>query len=263
MRKVGAFIALYAFAAACGRDKNVAPLATGAPTSSPAPASATPTTAPSTIAPSASAEPPLGGESHCLSAEEREQNIAVSFKLRSQLAVVRVAPDDVLWLRQGPNAREKTTGKLSHDARNVTATGRVCRTGETTWYEVSSGNERGFANGHYLMPATEPADETPRFAKFADRSRPASPEALVRAVVQGLTSEHKEPSEVRFDVTELGTGRNGTRAVVVLHACCFADDSVLGEQIWLDALERDGRWILERARVIKLCPRGTSGSRCI
>jgi hypothetical protein len=247
----------------CGRDKNVAPVASSASLSSartqlPAPSSAAP------LPPASASTPPqVVSETHCLTAEEREQNIAVSSKLRSRLAVVRVAPDDVLWLRQAPNAREKTTGKLPHDARNVAPTGRVCRTGETTWYEVSLGSERGFANGSYLIPATDPADETPRFAKFVAGPPLESLEALTRALEQGLRGEQKEATEVRFDVTQLGVARTGVRAVVVLHACCYADDSVMGEQIWFDAVERNGRWVLERARVIKLCPRGATSSRCV
>jgi hypothetical protein len=228
-----------------------------------APSAAPPVPTPTIPAASGAASAGAVGDARCLSAEERERDIAVSFKLRNPLAVVRVAPDDVLWLRQGPSSRDKPTGKLAHDARNVTATGRVCRAGDTTWYEVSSGSDRGFANGNYLVAATEPADETPRFAKLLGRSRLASPDALVLALKDGLKGELKEPSEVRFDVTPLGIARSGARAVVVLHACCYADDSVMGEQIWIDAVERDGRWVLERARVIKLCPRGVTGSGCL
>jgi hypothetical protein len=247
----------------CGRDKNVVPVAasaslSGAATNLKAPSSAAPLPSPS-----ASSRPQAASETHCLTAEEREQDFSISSKLRSRLAVVRVAPDDVLWLRQAPNARETTTGKLPHDARDVTPTGRVCRTGETTWYEVSLGSERGFANGSYLIPATDPRDETPRFAKLVVDLPLGNPEALIRAVVHGLKAERKEPSEVRFDVTQIGDARTGARAVVVLYACCYADDSVMGEQIWLDAIERDGRWVLERARVIKLCPRGATGSACV
>jgi hypothetical protein len=125
------------------------------------------------------------------------------------------------------------------------------------------GSERGFANGSYLISATDPRDETPRFAKLVAGSPLGNPEVLIRAVVHGLKAERKEPSEVRFDVTQLGVARTGARAVVLLYACCYADDSVMGEQIWLDAVERDGRWVLERARAIKLCPRGATGSACV
>ena len=189
--------------------------------------------------------------------------MAVSFKLRGELAVVRVAPNDVLMLRQGPGAKEAPTGKLAHDARRVTTTGRVCRVGETTWYEVSSGSAHGFANGRFLEHTTNPADETARFTKLLADSQFASLDTLTDALRQALKREQTEPSEVRFDATVLGVARNGARAAVVLHACCYADDSVMGEQLWFDVLERDGRWLLERARASRLCPRGTSGAACI
>jgi hypothetical protein len=269
MHPLGVLVALGSvLAVACGRDKSVSPLAAtslapGASALSSASSTASPASPAATATASGSVEPERVGDAQCLSAEERAQDLAVSFKLRGPLAVVRVAPDDVLWLRQGPGAREKPLGKLAHDARQVATTGRVCRTGDTTWYEVTSGSERGFANGKYLVPATEPADATPRFAKLLGGTRATTPEELAGALKDGLKREQTEPSEVRFDATLLGVARSGTRAVVVLHACCYADDSVMGEQIWLDALERDGRWVLERARVIKLCPRGASSSACI
>jgi hypothetical protein len=176
---------------------------------------------------------------------------------------VRVAPDDVLWLRQGPGARERPVGQLAHDARKIATTGRVCRAGDTTWYEVSSGSVRGFANGNFLVPTTEPADETARFTKLVAGSKFTSPEALAQGLRHALEREQTEPSEVRFEASLVGVARSGSRAILVLHACCYADDSVMGEQIWIDALERDGRWTLTRARASRLCPRGVSGSACI
>jgi hypothetical protein len=88
-------------------------------------------------------------------------------------------------------------------------------------------------------------------------------EALGRAIGQAIERERTEPAEVRLETTLVGSSRNGARATAVLYACCYADDSVMGEQLWLDAVERDGLWLLERARVSRLCPRGASGSACI
>jgi hypothetical protein len=269
MRVFAAVVALGpVLAMACSRDRNGSP----SPADSPSPSAPGSSAALSALSPAWSAPTPrLSGSAppetltgaHCLSAEERERELAVSFKLRNELAVVRVAPDDVLWLRQGPGAQEKPVGKLAHDARKVAAIGRVCRSGQTTWYEVSSGNVRGFANGSFLAPATEPVDETARFAKLVGGSKFESTEALAKALRHALVSEQKEASEVRFEASLVGVARSDSRAVLVLYACCYADDSVMGEQIWIDAVERDGRWSLERARASRLCPRGVSGSVCI
>jgi hypothetical protein len=263
MRVFAALALAGALATACSRDRHVTPVPAGSPETSAAPSALSPTSS-ATVPPlSGSAAPEALAGVHCLSAEERARDLAVSFKLRNELAVVRVAPDDVLWLRQGPGAREKPVGKLTHDARKVAATGRACRSGETIWYEVSSGSVRGFANGDFLVPATEPVDETARFAKLVGGSKFESPEALAKALRHALVSEQKEPSEVRFEATLVGVARSDSRAVLVLYACCYADDSVMGEQLWIDAVERDGRWMLERARASRLCPRGVSGSVCI
>jgi hypothetical protein len=258
-------IALAAVAAlACSRDRRVTPASSVSPNapSTFAVPSVPPASASAALALPARSAVPEPAAAHCLSADERDQDVAVSFKLRGELAVVRVAPDDVLWLRQGPGAKETPTGKLAHDARRVAPTGHVCRTGETTWYEVSSGSARGFANGRFLEHTTEPADETARFAKLLGSAGFASLDALIEALRQALKREQTEPSEVRFDPSLVGVARSGARALVVLHACCYADDSVMGEQISFEALERNGRWTLARARASRLCPRGTSGAAC-
>lgn len=260
-------VSLGATLIACNREHQVTPNSAHT-TETPAIATAQPpATPPATSARATAAPDPSGpnapGDVHCLSAEERQRDLSIAFKQRSKLAVVRVAPDDVLWVREAPSAGAKPVGKLSYDARDIAATGRVCRAGDTSWFEVSSGSTRGFANGRFLMPTTAPSDETARFSKVIGGSGFATAEELAQALGRALAREHTEPSEVRFEAKLVGVMRNGARAVAVIYACCYADDSVMGEQIFVDAVERSGLWTLERARVSRLCPRGASGSACI
>jgi hypothetical protein len=198
---------------------------------------------------------------HCLTSAELERDRGISFKLKSDLSVVRVAPADVLWVREKPGSSEKAVGKLAHDARGVHTTGRVCTTAGSSWYEISMGNAKGWTSGAFLMPTTEPVDQTARFAKRLGSARYRNVDELLLALRRAIESEQTEPSEVRFEARLLGVARsNGI--VAVLHVCCQADDSVSGEQVWLDLAEENGQATLLRARVSSLCPRGTSGKLC-
>ncbi len=199
---------------------------------------------------------------HCPSSAELEKDLGVAFKLRAPLSVVRVAPDDVLWVREKPGPSEKAAGRLAHDARGVRATGRVCRGGGSSWLEVTTEGVKGWANEAFLMPTTEPVDQTARFEKLLGKTPYRTADELLQALRRAIVRAQPEPSEGHFEARLLGVARsNGI--VAVLHVCCQADDSVSGEQVWLDLAEESGRATLRRARTSSLCPRGTSGKLCI
>jgi hypothetical protein len=244
--------------ASTAADARATRLRPGAPLASARDASVAPEPArPAVPVPSASA----AADMHCPPAAELEQDMGTSFKLRSPLSVVRVAPDDVLWVREKPGPSEKATGKLAHDARGVRATGRVCRAGGASWFEVSAGGVKGWTNGAFLLPTTEPVDETARFATLLGKAQYRNADELVQALRRAIEGARPEPSEGPFEVRLLGVARsNGI--VAVLHVCCHADDSVSGQQVWLDLEEEGGRATLRRARASSLCPRGTSGKLC-
>lgn len=176
--------------------------------------------------------------------------------------MIGVAPDDTLALRERPGASERQIGALPHDTRGVKALGPVCRVGSATWFRVALGDADGWANGAFLVPATKPADQTARFQKLLGAARFTSDTALVAALQKALDRELGKEPEPRFEARLLGTAR-GSSTVALLHLCCFGDDSVQGEQVWLELAENAGRWSLVRARVSSLCSRGTSGDLCL
>jgi hypothetical protein len=237
------------FAASCGRERGVPPSA-----GSVAPPSRSGPVAPEPVA----ANPGVP----CLTSDEIERDLGVGFKLESELAVVRVAPDDVLNLREKPGALERVVGKLAYDTRGVRATGRVCRVGETEWFEVSAGEARGFANGGFLMPATAPVDETERMLKLlGGDGRFGSADALARALAEALERPFAGQTEPRLQAKVMGAVTFEKPALVLV--CCFADDSIQGEQIVVEFGQGKGYVTLRRALVSRLCPRGASGDRCI
>jgi hypothetical protein len=237
-------------------------------------ASITPSARPAASAPSVITSPPAtesaaptaapvrsGESARCLSPADVERDLGVGFKLRSELAVIGVAPDDTLALRERPGANERQLGALPHDTRGVKALGSVCRVGSATWFRVALGDAEGWANGAFLSPATKPVDETARFRKLLGTARFASDGALVSALQKALERELGKEPEPRFEAKLVGTAR-GSVTVALLHLCCFADDSVQGEQVWLELAQKDGQWTLARARASRLCSRGTSGDLC-
>lgn len=190
--------------------------------------------------------------------------MAARFKLKHELSVVRVAPSDTLRLRERPGSHEPEVGALAHDTRGVRALGRVCRVGTATWLEVASGSAKGFANASFLLPATAPADETARLAQLLGSARFASSQALVDALRAALARQHTAAEgEPPVEVSLIGMREVPGEALAVLHACCFGDDSVIGNQIWLEIREQQGQWSLQSGRKSQLCPRGASGRLCI
>jgi hypothetical protein len=239
------------------------PGSTSASTATPSALPSVPSSTPLPPA-SESAAPATGSttSANCLSPVDVERDMAARFKLRGELAVIGVAPDDTLALREGPGASERQVGALPHDTRGVRALGPVCRAGTATWFQVALGGAEGWANGAFLSPATNPADETERFRKILGAARFASDTALVATLQKALERELGKEPEPRFAAKLVGIAR-GNATVALLSLCCFADDSVAGEQVWLELARKDGTWSIARARVSRLCPRGTSGDLCL
>ncbi len=205
--------------------------------------------------------PKPGPTARCLSSEQIAQRLSIQWKLDNALSVVMVAPDDHLNLRAGPSAREKIVGRLAHDERGVQAVGKVCEQGRrSVWMEVKSGDLRGWANAQYLLPTTTPEDKTAAYTKLAPGPY-ANKEALIRALTKAKESAAPDP-EVPYRVELVGEQAKGTSVAVVLHQCCYADDALSGEQVWLNLEQTNGKWQIGKAMEVNLCPRGATGKRC-
>ncbi len=214
----------------------------------------------------AAVTPPPGAD--CLSPQEIEANLGLWWKMQNkQLSVVGVGPDGHVHVYQAPSFDAPVAGRLSYDARDLVATGRACREDDSIFVSLRAGPVAGWVNAASLLPTTMPAEETARFQKYLKGETFTSPEGLADAVARGLAAEHPAEGEVPFQVEVLGVARSdvaGKRtARVALEPCCYADDSVRGEQVDLDLDELGGTWRLVSARVRRLCPRGAQVARCL
>jgi hypothetical protein len=200
----------------------------------------------------------------CLTKAQAEADMGISFLLRSKLSVIRVAPNDVLWLRLGPGPHEESVGKLPPDARGVTPLGEACRVDAPVWLKVTWQGQTGWANSRYLMPTTPQRDTTKEYTQHLEGQVFATPEKLVHHLRTRLERKHADQEEPPYRAKLIGlVEKTKGSATAVLDLCCEADDSVLGDQVWLDLVSVDGAWRLERARASYMCPRGTSGDLCL
>lgn len=184
-----------------------------------------------------------------------------AFMIGSDLSVVRVAPDDTLSVREKPAAEARRVHALGHGARGLRPSGNVCVRGETAWIEISADGRRGWVHGAFVKPSTPPKDASTRL-RTAAPAPAASPAALAAAVASKLGGELE--GEGKREVEVLGTSVQGARARAEVWLCCFADDSVMGEQISLEMQRSQaGEWSIASASARSICRRGLSGDLCL
>jgi hypothetical protein len=259
--------ALLLFVAACEDRAAPAPVSEPPPAATTASASAAapqpsarPRAGASASAVPAASAPPVDGR--CLSREDIAADLPLQWKMDNELSVVRVAPDDALKVRKDPGTNAAVVASLAYDGRGIRATGKACTVGKTMWLSIRSGTVEGWASARFLMPTSTPEDQTAAYRRHLGGADHPSPESLVAALVRKLEAENGDDAGPPFKVETVGVSRRDETADAVLHACCYADDSVSGEQVFLELAFSGGRWRLEAARVSHLCPRGADGTRC-
>ena len=77
------------------------------------------------------------------------------------VAVVGVAHDDVLNVREGPGTGFGVSGALEPTAVDVVVTGKARLLSESVWYEVNADSGTGWVNGAYLGLLGSTDDATP------------------------------------------------------------------------------------------------------
>jgi len=77
-------------------------------------------------------------------------NLSTISKAGQLFKVSKVPIDDVLNLRELPNANARILVSIPHDGQGIEATGRAHRTGRNTWFEVKFNKIIGWVNVYYL-----------------------------------------------------------------------------------------------------------------
>ena len=176
------------------------------------------------------------------------------------LGVVKVLPDDVLYVRSAASGSASIVGALPFDATGVAASGETRVVGKTTWVEVSYGGFTGWASRSYLDQVAASRNVTSEWAK---RLGSASSAAALAERLQGHLQEtvaHSESSSAGAQLVGI-TKTSPPRAVVLVTG--YMDDSVSGEQFVLTMRQDGGNYTVDTIRSSSICWRGVSGSLCI
>ena len=178
------------------------------------------------------------------------------------LAVIGVASDDKLNLRQAPGTDQPLLTRLDPLEDDLTATGRARALSRSIWYEVSTDDGiTGWANSSFLGFLATVDDATAEFVAGGDlpvtetmrqmgelvAERYASTDPPSR-VVQSVAPTRGDLHEITYDVVGIG------------------DDSVAGYRLHVFAVsngDSDEGFTLTSIERWTFCWRGVSGEACV
>ena len=218
---------------------------------------ATPPAAPSPLAsadPAPTAEPTPAPGGTGLPGKE-----AVGPQTGDTLAVIGVAADDTLNVRDVPGTAGDVVGELDPLADDIEVTGRARTVDGSQWWEIEGGAvEDAWVNARYLAWLGETTDIT---SELEERPGAATLDELARIVadLRAASSEGDAPQVVVSDGPTVGD-----LGEVTVDLVGFADDAIRGERLHVFAVvdEGDARFTLRTVERTLLCSRGTSDGLC-
>lgn len=174
------------------------------------------------------------------------------------LAVVGVAHDDVLNLRQAPGTDQAILAGLSPTAADLVATGRSRSLPNSIWHEVAAGELTGWVSGSFLAYSGGTDDVTAAIVSEIGRPTAASMEALGRLVAEQAGDEDLS----RITVTVAAS--SGDLGDVTLDVVGSGDDSVRGVRLVVFGEPVTDGYSLRSVEQTVLCGRGvTEDGLCI
>lgn len=176
------------------------------------------------------------------------------------LAVVGVAADDVLNLRDGPGVGFDVVAELAPLEDDVVATGRARQIeGSAVWVEAAAGGATGWANYAYLAYLGQVDDITSRLGTPAGGSELVD---VADAVVRQWSGEAEE-GEARRTVTVVDGPHYGDLGEITVDVLGMGDDSVLGTRLHIFASPDGGRFTARTVEATVLCARGVTEGLCL
>lgn len=177
------------------------------------------------------------------------------------LAVIGVAADDTLNVRDVPGIDGEVFGELEPLADDVKATGRARRTESGVWYQIE-GNaaDDGWVNARYVAQLGETTDIT---SQLEEQPSAETMVQLADAVARLRISATSEGGDPRVVIT--GGPQVGDLGEVVIDIIGMADDAIAGERLRVFAHAadvEDGGFTLRTVERTLLCSRGVSDGLC-
>lgn len=177
-----------------------------------------------------------------------------------RLAVVGVAADDVLNVREEPGTDAAVVTTLDPLASEVAATGRARLLSTSIWLEVEVDGVTGWANSSFFAHLGATDDITARVLEDAG-DRPSAPtlEELADAVATVVASQDP-PSRVVVSAGPDG----GDLGEVTVDVIGLADDAVMGLRLVVFATVDPDGFTLRTVEATALCGRGvTADGICV
>ncbi len=235
---------------ACGTDDGAATTTAAVPTTSttePSPTTAEATT--TTSGPTTTVEPILPGEPIEFGPTDGEV-----------VAVIGVAHDDVLNLRQRPGADQDIVGEIPPLEDGLVALGRTRDLGDAFWIAVDFRGASGWVHFGFIGYLGNTTDETVTIVEDMGETPVAGTmEDLGRVVAESLASS-EPPSDIVM-TTEPTVGDLGE---VTYDVVGLGDDAVRGLRVHVLGQAGDAGFSLRSVEVTLLCGRGVSvGGTCI
>ncbi len=178
------------------------------------------------------------------------------------LAVMGVAHDDKLNIREGPGTDQALLTRVGPLEDNLTATGRARALSRSIWYEVSTEDGiTGWANIAFLGFMGAVDDATAEFLDGGDLPVTETMEQMGELVAAGFASTDPESSIVQSVAPTPGDLHEITYDVIGI-----GDDAVAGYRLHVFAVsngDADEGFTLKSIERTTFCSRGLSGELCV
>lgn len=173
------------------------------------------------------------------------------------VAVIGVAHDDVLNLREAPGPDEEIVGEIPPLEDSLVALGETRDIGESFWIAVDYEGTQGWVHFGFIGFLGDTTDETAAVVDDLGETPTADTmEELGLLVAESLASE--EPAS---DITVTIEPTTGDLGEVTYDVIGLGDDAVRGLRVHVFGEEVDGGYSLRSVEVTTLCGRGVTPER--
>lgn len=173
------------------------------------------------------------------------------------VAVIGVAHDDVLNLREAPGADEEIVGEIPPLEDSLVALGETRDVGESFWIAVDYEGTQGWVHFGFIGFLGDTTDETAAVIDDLGETPTADTmEELGLLVAESFASE-EPPSDITLPI-EPTVGDLGE---VTYDVVGLGDDAVRGMRVHVFGEEVDGGFSLRSIEVTTLCGRGVTPER--
>ena len=177
------------------------------------------------------------------------------------IAVVGVAYDDVLNVREAPGTDQRIVAMLDPLENEVVATGSARELARSIWYEVDAGGTRGWLSAAFVAYLGDVTDVTAAvIAQFSETPAAVTMGDLGVKVAEALASD--DPGS-RITMSVLPSV--GDLGEVIYDVIGLGDDALFGLRLYVFGTPHDSGdgFVLKSVEQTVLCGRGVSDGLCV